>query len=243
MRLPWLKVKRPPSSSEARKLRCFFRSRAVMLLTSSRDGSGRFAATTDAASTAAIRVAVRARFNESFGLIETPSTPEIDDGYGWALRRVGVGGSIAFGQRPDHYGRQMIRVNVSARHARHVFDADTANPLRVAFEIIEAQLIGFGVGEEVGDLQILLKVKDEAASQVVRRHLDFVARHRLVDDARDLFAQAVERQLQVIGRRADVGDEASGVNAGARRDVAVGRVGQPHLVAQYARDARGEAWA
>src|ERR1051325_3728690 len=148
MRLPWLKVKRPPSSSEARKLRCFFRSRAVMLFVSSRDGAS--------------RVAVRARFNESFGLIETPSTTEIGDVCGWALRRVGVGGSIAFGQRPDHYGRQMIRVNVSARHARHVFDRDGANPLRVAFEVIEAQRVGFGVGEEVGDLQILLKVEDEA---------------------------------------------------------------------------------
>src|ERR1044071_3146278 len=108
MRLPGLKVKRPPSSSEARKLRCFFRSRAVMLLTSSRDGSGRFAATTDAASTAASRVAVRARFNESFGLIETPSTTEIGDGYGWALRRMRAGGSIVFNQRPDHHGRQVV---------------------------------------------------------------------------------------------------------------------------------------
>src|SRR5690242_3107449 len=117
MRLPGLKVKRPPSSSEARKLRCFFSSRAVMLLVSSREGSGRFVATTDAASTAAINVAVRARFNESFGLIETPSKPRIDDGCGWARLRLGVGASVLFGQRPDHHGRQVIRVNVCARHA------------------------------------------------------------------------------------------------------------------------------
>src|SRR5690349_12262006 len=100
MRLPWLKVKRPPSSSEARKLRCFFRSRAVMLFVSSRDGSGRFIATTDAASTAASRVAVRARFNESFGLIETPSTTEIDEGDGWARRRIGVGVQLLSARGP-----------------------------------------------------------------------------------------------------------------------------------------------
>src|SRR5690349_5928712 len=78
MRLPGLNVKRPPSSSEARKLRCFFKSRAVMLLVSSREGSGRFAATTDTASKAASRVAVRARFNDSFGLIEIPFTTKMD---------------------------------------------------------------------------------------------------------------------------------------------------------------------
>src|SRR5581483_1645558 len=149
MRLPWLSVKRPPSSSEARKLRCFFKSRAVMLFSSSRDGSGKVAATTATAINAAIMVAVSARFNASFDFMKIP----------WA----GTGSCrlmarSSLGDRADYHCRQMLRVEVGARYAPDIFDGDGANQLRVAFEIIEPQIVGLCVYQEVGDLQALLKV-------------------------------------------------------------------------------------
>src|SRR5437763_17185453 len=123
MRLPGLSVKRPPSSSEARKLRCFFKSRAVMLFSSSRDGSGRLAATPATASHAAISVAVNACFNESFGSMRLPSVVDLLNAHeaGTCLCAVLRAGSGPC-QRADDHRRQVFGVVVGARHAPDIFN-------------------------------------------------------------------------------------------------------------------------
>src|SRR4051794_18415197 len=89
--------------------------------------------------------------------------------------------SIARRKGADDDRRQMLRVYIGARHAPYIVDGDGADQFRVAFEIIESQSIRFGIGEKVGDLQVLLKVEDETAGEIVSGDVDFVARHRLFD--------------------------------------------------------------
>src|SRR5437879_3795343 len=94
--------------------------------------------------------------------------------------------------------------------------------------------------KEARNLTTSLKSEHEAAGEVVLRVLEFLRRHRLIDDSANFVQQAIDSEMHVFWRRSDEGDESSRIETRRHRNARECGVCQTELVAQLLGNACSE---